>query len=120
MTATLDDTNQSATAEQGDTQAAEIDHGAAEAKATASTGTMQRPRTGAYRSGFCGSTSINGVSVTNPERLHRMCRGGSPCSCPCHQGVEVWEGRDELFADAAAGRINEARKRAAKGLKRKR
>jgi hypothetical protein len=59
-----------------------------------------------YRTGFCGGSVINGVWVTHAAELHRLCTrssGEGGCSCECHRGVEVWEGRDELGRAAANG-----------------
>lgn len=64
-----------------------------------------RPRTGSYRTGACGGSLVNGVFITHSERLHRLCNGASGlCSCPCHHGVAVWEGAQQMFSDAVAGR----------------
>lgn len=62
-------------------------------------------RPGTYRSGFCGTTVVNGAHITHPETLHRRCSGQNGlCSCACHQGVSVWENAEQMFADAKAGR----------------
>lgn len=78
-----------------------------ESKTDESSGT---PRTRAvrngYTTGFCGGTPINGAFITNTERFHRMCTQAGDtgmCTCPCHRGIEVWEGRAQLWADAIAG-----------------
>lgn len=121
MTATITDANANETSDPTvDIDAANDADQSEKTSAKTSGSSAVRARTGVYRSGFCGSTSVNGVSIPNPQTLHRMCSlGATLCTCECHGGVEVWEGREQLFADAAAGRINEARERANKRSKRK-